>query len=209
MYKCIFVLFLLLPAFNVHAVLISIDWKTVDDNFITQDSDSGLEWLNLLTTSGRSYSDISTKFGGGEEFEGWRYASQTEVQELTRNWGIPTYNRIVGGDPYDIPSFANYLGNTFGLEGGCACQGVPSIGVHGIASLDSDLTVLYARYRTDDNWTETSLRGFLNLSESYMSYDVGSWLVRDSVSVVPLPASVWLFGSGLLGLAGLARRKKA
>ena len=28
-------------------------------------------------------------------------------------------------------------------------------------------------------------------------------------SVVPVPASVWLFGSGLLGLAGIARRKRA
>ena len=28
-------------------------------------------------------------------------------------------------------------------------------------------------------------------------------------SAVPVPASVWLFGSGLLGLAGIARRKKA
>ncbi|HFD81339.1 MAG TPA: VPLPA-CTERM sorting domain-containing protein, partial [Gammaproteobacteria bacterium] len=27
-------------------------------------------------------------------------------------------------------------------------------------------------------------------------------------SVVPLPAAVWLFGSGLVGLAGIARRKK-
>ena len=27
-------------------------------------------------------------------------------------------------------------------------------------------------------------------------------------SVVPAPAAVWLFGSGLLGLAGIARRKK-
>lgn len=28
-------------------------------------------------------------------------------------------------------------------------------------------------------------------------------------SVVPVPAAAWLFGSGLLGLVGLARRKKA
>ncbi len=29
-----------------------------------------------------------------------------------------------------------------------------------------------------------------------------------TVNVVPVPAAVWLFGSGLIGLAGLARRKK-
>ncbi len=31
----------------------------------------------------------------------------------------------------------------------------------------------------------------------------------NSVSAVPVPAAVWLFGSGLLGLVGVARRKKA
>jgi hypothetical protein len=30
----------------------------------------------------------------------------------------------------------------------------------------------------------------------------------DAVSAVPIPAAVWLFGSGLLGLIGIARRKK-
>ncbi|MBI5783055.1 MAG: VPLPA-CTERM sorting domain-containing protein, partial [Gammaproteobacteria bacterium] len=29
------------------------------------------------------------------------------------------------------------------------------------------------------------------------------------VAVVPVPAAVWLFGSGLLGLIGVARRKAA
>ena len=29
-----------------------------------------------------------------------------------------------------------------------------------------------------------------------------------AVAPVPVPAAVWLFGSGLLGLVGLARRKK-
>ena len=33
--------------------------------------------------------------------------------------------------------------------------------------------------------------------------------VRMDVQVVPVPAAVWLFGSGLLGLVGMARRKKA
>ena len=34
------------------------------------------------------------------------------------------------------------------------------------------------------------------------------WAVRDGdVLAAPLPAAVWLFGSGLLGLIGIARRK--
>ena len=35
------------------------------------------------------------------------------------------------------------------------------------------------------------------------------WAVRDGdVGAVPIPAAVWLFGSGLLGLLGIFRRKK-
>jgi hypothetical protein len=37
---------------------------------------------------------------------------------------------------------------------------------------------------------------------------VPSGEIRGQVNVVPIPAAVWLFGSGLLGLIGLARRKK-
>ena len=33
--------------------------------------------------------------------------------------------------------------------------------------------------------------------------------ISTEVAAVPVPAAVWLFGSGLLGLIGLARRKKA
>ena len=33
--------------------------------------------------------------------------------------------------------------------------------------------------------------------------------IEDSAPPVPVPAAVWLFGSGLLGLIGVARRKKA
>lgn len=36
-----------------------------------------------------------------------------------------------------------------------------------------------------------------------------SWLLVRAPSAVPVPAAVWLFGSGLLGLIGVARRKKS
>lgn len=40
------------------------------------------------------------------------------------------------------------------------------------------------------------------------NFDIASLTVT-SISAVPVPAAVWLFGSGLLGLVGIARRKKA
>ncbi len=34
-------------------------------------------------------------------------------------------------------------------------------------------------------------------------------LNRPTLTTIPVPGAVWLFGTGLLGLIGLARRKKA
>ena len=39
-------------------------------------------------------------------------------------------------------------------------------------------------------------------------HDYG-YALLSATTVVPVPATVWLFGSGLIGLIGLARRKKA
>jgi len=41
---------------------------------------------------------------------------------------------------------------------------------------------------------------------SSLTYD---YTLQFEVSAVPVPAAVWLFGSGLLGLIGIPRRKKA
>jgi len=41
----------------------------------------------------------------------------------------------------------------------------------------------------------------------YTAYITGTW-TSYTVSAVPVPAAVWLFGSGLLGLVGVARRRR-
>ena len=38
---------------------------------------------------------------------------------------------------------------------------------------------------------------------------INSFLYMEKATVIPIPAAVWLFGSGLIGLIGVARTKKA
>jgi hypothetical protein len=53
----------------------------------------------------------------------------------------------------------------------------------------------------------------LFIEDFEVEFDLGPSLVTiqydyDPVTVVPVPAAVWLFGSALVGFAGLSRRKK-
>ena len=69
---------------------------------------------------------------------------------------------------------------------------------------------LFDYYRGPDYYSTS--QDYANLQQESVSDDFdddewGSALYR--VSAVPVPAAVWLFGSGLLGLVGMVRRKKA
>ena len=44
-------------------------------------------------------------------------------------------------------------------------------------------------------------------SGNFVGFDA-RWIVEGTATVVPVPAAVWLFGSGILGLAGIARRRR-
>ena len=54
------------------------------------------------------------------------------------------------------------------------------------------------------HWTSKIVGGAFNGQTG--TYDVSG---TGAISAVPLPAAVWLMGSGLLGLVGVARRRKA
>lgn len=62
----------------------------------------------------------------------------------------------------------------------------------------------------DSSWDNLSSVTFLasNTPENISTYIMFDNIVLDGgVSTVPVPAAVWLFGSGLIGLIGVARRK--
>lgn len=57
-----------------------------------------------------------------------------------------------------------------------------------------------------------AVAAFLEFSQAIGPFDSAQILIDNvnlEVAQVPVPAAVWLFGSGLLGLIGVARRKKA
>lgn len=78
------------------------------------------------------------------------------------------------------------------------------------ANLDSagvDITLFFLQGLTPDQGSEIDLdRSKFNVGGGGFSNSFVSGSIIPTV--VPVPAAVWLFGSGFLGLLGVARRKK-
>jgi len=67
-------------------------------------------------------------------------------------------------------------------------------------------------FNRDDNDVDTgtgSGGGSVAFDTSIGFPDSNVYVIWSQSSAVPIPATIWLFGSGLLGLVGVARRKKA
>ena len=198
---------------TANAAIISTDWQVADDNLITQDTSTGLEWLDLTATTRRSYNDVSSKFGAGQEFAGWRYATNAEISgffdafggdsDYYTNWS--TQNNGL----FDV--IAPYWGDTYCAENGCAdgdgysyftTSALYRDGLQGVGRINDD-----ARDPSLTDTMDSIQIVCCGINKSTASYEIGAALVR--VSVVPIPSAVWLFGSGLLSLIGFARRRKA
>ena len=73
---------------------------------------------------------------------------------------------------------------------------------------DFDAPIAFAALEEDGVFS-----GLLFVFAPFEAFDIdwvwGSDAPRVGVSAIPIPAAAWLFGSGLLGMIGIARRKKA
>jgi len=201
---------------TLNAAVISIDWQSAGDNLITRDTTTGIDWLDLTaTTPYMSYNSVFAELGPGGQFSGWRYATTDEVTSLLlTNFGIDLYagNTSTGPLPAGLAEATSYLGNTTSAIGdqytglsGITSQGRLLFDGHLVvgASYDSDFSTFYRRI-------DPNLNTYFQ-SDASVAISVGHWLVADTpwepAAVVPVPAAVWLFGSGLIGLIGVARRK--
>ena len=188
-------------SFNANAAL-------VDNGTYTTDDVSGLDWLDLEFTSS-SYSDALTGNAG------WRYATNAEVENLfsiafdgyydtnTTNHTSSNYQSYYNDQITDILIFQDL----FGLSGAS-----PSVLKHEYSYgmyVDEDgiLRIMGARITEDESLHLVVSTEYTEIYDPNTVDIYNTFLVRD-VSVVPIPASLWLFGSGLISLISIARRKK-
>lgn len=82
MRSVVFVISLLL--FVNIASAASVDFK--DNGSYLTDNVSGLEWLDVSASTYLSYNDVSSQMGAGQRFDGWRYASLEQLDDLVFNY---------------------------------------------------------------------------------------------------------------------------
>lgn len=112
--------------------------------------------------------------------------------------GDPDDCSIVAADGCSVPGEIN--GIAFGSFTGLAASGPTLVGTLSFTGMELGTSLLTM---TDNDtpagaWFATDASGPLDVA--YGSAEV---------NVVPIPAAAWLFGTGLLALTGVARRRKA
>lgn len=187
-----------LGAASAHAELIEQDLDNPGDGFVTLDSDTGKQWLDLTLTTNMSIGQVSALLDS--QYAGWRLPAADEVRTLMRH-AFPSYTFAATGKTAlhgvaeaDVAAFGSYFGFTNGLQS-------TGIYLNDPAAPDGETALLLS---TTTN--HLSVYNHLNLSDDvdyiHNSGTYGVWLVRD----VPGPLGLGVLGLALAGVAGRRRR---
>jgi len=220
-------MFMLAASVPTQAALIGVS----DHGTYFSDTQSGLDWLDVTASINRSYNDVSTQFGTGGDFAGWRYATAAEFGAMWDNITGETagINGPVQNSTYErgtvIDDVIDLLGDTW-HTGYMLTNGYPYCSESYDPCVEGDLRdtlglladtaspggALHYRARIlDDDRHEEGYVDYLDTGLSTLptstSNFYGSFLVRDTTPV-PIPPAIALFASGLVGI-GVLRRKIA
>jgi hypothetical protein len=115
------------------------------------------------------------------------------------------------GQTYDLSWYAGNFGNDTGTEYRGSNEFIVLldgllVGSGGVLDLGNMWYFQSIQFEATATSQVLEFRLGQGSEQSYMSID--GIMLSDATSPVPVPAAVWLFGSGLIGLIGIARRKK-
>lgn len=204
---------------SVGATTVSYNGYALDTttNIVTG---GGLEWLQWDETLGQSASEALASYAA----DGWRLASNTEMAALLNSF---SFGIVIDTDEATLQSielpdteysfgaanqFIDLFGDTFLAGGGQFDLGDPYEETRAIFGEDGDAdnSINFIQVWDEYTFIGSSVQpGLIEVSaDTYginsSNPNIGVALVR--VSAVPIPATLWLFGSALLGLAGIKRR---
>lgn len=201
---------------SVHAAIVSADDAVFGVDSVTID-DAGLEWLDLTKSTNRSYNTVLGQFGAGGEFEGWRYATTTEVRALYISAGAPA-SFVNGPQGTTNETWIAHLLDLWGITTnpgdplatpptppGLFHPGSNAITGTGFNNKITAGLAIDAFPSTTIDFASTEVE---TVNRDLRRANLGSALVRaDPLPAVPVPAAVWLFGTALIGLIGFGKRK--
>jgi hypothetical protein len=183
--------------FSANAALIDVDLHDVGDSLITRDTNTNLDWLDLSQTLNFSYENVLVELGAGGQFEGFRYATVSDVDSLQQSAGLPT-GLFTFVPPAPVRARMEDLINRVGVTqegGGLFSYGITATPFIPTTSIEDRI------FRGFSLTAATSaFQGIIN--DNISSSTVGSWLVRDIPTPVPLPSAVFLFFSAFFTLIG-------
>ena len=191
----------------------SVNAALIDNGAYTTDDVNNLDWLDLDYTEGLSYN--AAQFAAASVAGGaWTYASEGQVNDMffqmfpgwlrTHSQGT-SFNTLYSSEVDLFTSLFGHsdrvgINDTTRFSRGFYLDDVGILRMLGVNNaVDPVLSDLIFGPDLVNDFTDWNMDNG--------TYPVSTFLVRSTA--VPVPAAVWLFGSGLIGLAGFARRKQA
>ena len=181
----------------------------IDNGIYTTDTASGLDWLDLTETTNISYNQMLAQINNPSSmYSNFRYATLAELDQLIQPFNLTTGNMVNSGFSTDIANLSDYLGITM-FESPPGTAGFIGTGFYGfLGDLTSEnFRGIIGMYNSTICQTGDCYAVQTQFASPDLTSEIyGHFLVKDT-AVVPVPAAVWLFGSGLIGLIGIARRR--